>query len=95
MSTPHTYYHGRVTGLSTRYAFLRHVNTNTLAVVLFVALALVDITRAKEPQNNESAHTGDRDAGLAIRARDTSVSVQQASLPKIRGIKSRRIGKHG
>jgi hypothetical protein len=93
MSTPHTYYNGGATGLSTRYAFLRHVNTNTLAVVLFVALALVDITRAKEPQNNESAHTGDRDADLAIRARDTSVSVQRGSLPKIRGIKSRRIGK--
>lgn len=93
MSTPHTYYRYRATGLSKRYAFLRHLNTNTLAVVLFVALTLVDITRAKEPQNNESAHTGDRDTGLAIKARDTSVSVQQGSLLKIRGIKSRRIGK--
>ena len=82
MSTPHTYCHGRAIGLSTRYAFLRHVNTNTLAVVLFVALALVDITRAKEPQNNESARTGHADAELAIRARDTSVSVQKALCQK-------------
>jgi hypothetical protein len=76
---PCTYYHGRATGLSTRYRFLRHVNTNTLALVLFVAMALVGITRAKEPQNNESAHTGDAGAELAVRARDMSVSVQQGS----------------
>jgi hypothetical protein len=53
------------------------VNTNTLALVLFVALALVDITRAKEPQNNEPAYTGDGQAEFAIRARNTSVSLCQ------------------
>jgi hypothetical protein len=74
---PHTYYQSRATGLSTRYALLRHVNTNTLALVLFVALALVDITRAKEPQNNEPAYTGDGQAEFAIRARNTSVSLCQ------------------
>jgi hypothetical protein len=83
MSTPHTYRHGRSTGLSTRCAFLRHVNTNTLALVLFVALALVGISRVKEPQNNQSARTGHADADLAIRTSDTSVSVQHGSLPKI------------
>lgn len=93
MSTPHTYCHGRATGLSTRCAFLRRVNTNTLALVLFGALTLVGIIRAKEPQNNHSARAGHADAELAIRTRDTSVSVQQGSLPKIRGIKSREIGK--
>ena len=95
---PHTYYYGRATGLPTRYAFLRHVNTNTLALMLFVALALICITRAKEPQKSEAADTRDAAAELAIGARHTSVSTEQEftlrqSLAKSRGIKSREIGK--
>jgi Icc protein len=35
--------------------FLRHVNTGTLAFVLFVALALLSTTRGKEPETRESA----------------------------------------
>jgi hypothetical protein len=63
-----------VTSVSTRSAFLRHLNTNTLAFVLFVALALLSATRGKEPQNNESGHTRDTDPQLAIRPCNTSVS---------------------
>jgi plastocyanin len=35
--------------------FLRHVNTGTLAFVLFVALALLSTMRGKEPETRESA----------------------------------------
>ena len=35
--------------------FLRHVNTGTLAFVLFVALALLNTMRGKEPETRESA----------------------------------------
>lgn len=54
MSTPHTYYQGCPTGLSTRCAFFRHVNTNTLALVLFVALALLNTMRGNERATRES-----------------------------------------
>ena len=35
--------------------FLRHVNTRTLALFLFVALALLSTMRGKEPETRESA----------------------------------------
>ena len=35
--------------------FLRHLNTGTLAFVLFVALALLNTMRGKEPDTRESA----------------------------------------
>ena len=35
--------------------FLRHVNTGTLAFVLFIALALLSTMRGKEPETGESA----------------------------------------
>ena len=35
--------------------FLRHLNTGTLAFVLFVALALLSTMRGKEPETRESA----------------------------------------
>jgi len=77
MSTLPAHYHGAATGLLARYAFLRHVNMNTLAFVLFVALALLNTTRAKESQNNDSAHNRDTDAELVIKPCDTSVLAQQ------------------
>jgi hypothetical protein len=77
MSTPSAYYHVAAPGLLARYAVLRHVNMNTLAFVLFVALALLNTTRAKEPQNNDSAHTRDTDPELVIRPCDTSVLAQR------------------
>jgi hypothetical protein len=77
MSTLPAHYHGTATGLLTRYAFLRHVNMNTLAFVLFVALALLNSTRAKESPNNDSAHARDTNTELVIRPCDTSVLAQQ------------------
>ena len=77
MSTLPAHCHGAATGLLARYAFLRHVNMNTLAFVLFVALALLNTTRAKESQNNDSAHTRGTDAELVIRPCDTSVLAEQ------------------
>src|SRR6266700_7186330 len=35
--------------------FLRHLNTGTLAFVLFIALALLSTMRGKEPETRESA----------------------------------------
>ncbi len=35
--------------------FLRHVNTGTLALVMFVALALLSTTRGREAETRESA----------------------------------------
>src|SRR5438067_10436576 len=78
MSTLPAHCHGAATGLLARYAFLRYVNMNTLAFVLFVALALLNTTPAKEAQNNDSAHTRDTNAELVIRPCDTSVLAQQA-----------------
>jgi hypothetical protein len=77
MSTLPAHYHGAATGLLRRYAFLRHVNMNTLAFVLVVALALLNSTRAKESHANDSAHTRDTNAELVIRPCDTSVLAQQ------------------
>ena len=77
MSTLSAHYHGTAMCLLTRHAFLRHVNMNTLAFVLLVALALLNATRAKESQNNDSAHNRDTDAELVIKPCDTSVLAQQ------------------
>ena len=38
--------------------FLRHLNTGTLALVLFVALALLSNMHGKEPETRESAPAG-------------------------------------
>ncbi len=77
MLTPLAPYHKATTGVAARYAFLRHLNTNTLAFVLFVAFALLSATRTKEPQNNEFAHTGGTDAELVTKASDTSMSARE------------------
>jgi plastocyanin len=37
-------------------AFLRHLNTGTLAFALFVAFALLNTIHGKEPETKESAH---------------------------------------
>jgi hypothetical protein len=78
MLTLPAHHHGSAMGVLTRYAFLRHVNMNTLAFVLFVALALLNTTPAKESQNNDSAHTRHTNGELVIRPCDTSVLAQQA-----------------
>jgi hypothetical protein len=73
MSASSTHDHdSTLTGFSTQPAFLRHLNTNTLAIVLFVALAILRTTRGKEPKNNESAYARDTESKVAIRPCDTS-----------------------
>jgi hypothetical protein len=48
-----------VRSVSTFSAFLRHLNTGTLAFALFVAFALLNTIRGKEPEIKESAHARD------------------------------------
>jgi len=57
--------------------FLRHLNTGTLAFVLFVALALLSTMRGKEPETREAAHDRDRESELTIGACDTSLPGRQ------------------
>ena len=50
------HYQNRTTrSVSVLSPFLRHVNTGTLAFVLFVALALLSTTRGREAETRESA----------------------------------------
>jgi hypothetical protein len=100
MPTPLIHSNGPAKGLSARYAFLRHLNTSTLALVLFVAFALLGTTRAKESQNNEWTHPRESDAELVVRLSHAPTLARQGnshlhqSLPKICGIKFREIGKN-
>ena len=66
MSTPPSNCHGVPTEVSARYAFLRHLNTNTLAVVLFVALALLSTTRGKDAETLEPASTGSTKSEIVV-----------------------------
>jgi len=66
MSTPPSNCHGVPTEVSARYAFLRHLNTNTLAVVLFVALALLSTTRGKDAETREPASTGSTKSEIVV-----------------------------
>jgi len=77
MSTPLTYYQGRATALSVRYAFLRHLNTSTLALILFVAFAVLGTTRAKESQNDEWVHASKTDAELVVKPSHSPASARQ------------------
>ncbi len=56
MSTSPAHYRKPATRCVTALTpFLRHLNTGTLAFVLFVALALLSTTRGMEPETRESA----------------------------------------
>ena len=57
--------------------FLKHLNTGTLALALFVALAVLTTTRAKEPETASSAHARDTDSQLTITPCDTSFPLRQ------------------
>src|SRR5438874_12394874 len=55
MSTSPAHYRKPATRCVTALTpFLRHLNTGTLAFVLFVALALLSTTRGMEPETRES-----------------------------------------
>jgi plastocyanin len=56
MSASPVHYQNRTTrSVSVIPPFLRHLNMGTLAFVLFVALALLNTMRGKEPETRESA----------------------------------------
>jgi len=56
MSASPVDYHKPTAGwVSVLSPFLRHVNTGTLALVMFVALALLSTTRGREAETRESA----------------------------------------
>jgi len=66
-----------VGSVSVLAVFLRHLNTGTLALALFVALALLTAARGKEPDARVSAHARDIESQLTITPCDTWVPAQQ------------------
>ena len=97
-ASPVRYHKSTARSISMLSAFLRHLNTSTLAFALLVALALLDTIHGKESETRESAHARDAEPKLAIGVCDTSLPTRQEiqghnpSL-KISGIKPRRISK--
>src|SRR5438552_2393215 len=49
--------------------FLRHLNTSTLAFVMFIALALLSNTRGREAETSESASGGSTKSEVVINKR--------------------------
>jgi len=66
-----------VGSVSVLAVFLRHLNTGTLALALFVALALLTAARVKEPEARMSAHARDTESQLTITPCDTWAPAQQ------------------
>jgi hypothetical protein len=56
-----------VRSVSTFSAFLTRLNTGTLAFALFVAFALLNTIRSKEPETKESAHARDTKPEFSLR----------------------------
>jgi hypothetical protein len=84
MPTPLIHSNGPAIGLSPRYAFLRHLNTSTLALCLFVAFALLGTTRAKESQNDKWTHFTETDAELVVRpSHAPTLARQEIHIPAI------------
>ena len=65
------YRNGTVRSVSMPSAFLRHLNTSTLALALFVAFALLNTIHGKEPE------TRDAEPESAIGVCDTSLPARQ------------------
>jgi hypothetical protein len=57
--------------------FLRHLNTGTLALALFVALAVLSATRGNEPEAKAWACGTSADSQLAIIPCDISLQTQR------------------
>jgi hypothetical protein len=73
-----------VGSVSVLAVFLRHLNTGTLALALFVALALLTAARGKEPEARMSAHARDTESRLTMRPCDTSLpDTATSSRPQI------------
>jgi hypothetical protein len=73
MLTPPTHYQLVPTGWPKRCAFVRRLNMNSLALVLFMAVAVLSTTRSKEFGNTRSVYTSDTAAELFITSCDNSV----------------------
>ena len=63
---------------------LRHLNTGTLALALFVALALLTAARGKEPEARMPAYAREAESQLTITPCDTWAPAQQ----EVQGYKS-------
>ncbi len=66
-----------VGSVSVLAAFVRHLNAGTLALALFVALALLTPARGKELEARVSAHATDTKSQLTISPCDTWVPLQE------------------
>jgi hypothetical protein len=77
LASPVAYDKSRVQRMSALSASLRHLNTHTLALALFVACALLGTTRDKEPETRASAYARDTELRLAIKPCDTSLAVMK------------------
>ena len=66
-----------VGSVSVLAVFLRHLNTGTLALALFVALALLTTTRGKEAETASSAHARDTDSQLTVKPCDPLLPSRQ------------------
>jgi hypothetical protein len=66
-ASPVRHHKSTVRSVSMLSAFLRHLNMGTLALALFVALALLNPVRGKEPETREAAHARDTEPELAMK----------------------------
>ena len=74
MSTSPVHYRKPATSCVTALTpFLRHLNTGTLAFVLFIALALLNTIRGKEPETRESAPIETTSSEVIIDKQDDNV----------------------
>jgi hypothetical protein len=66
-----------VGSVSVLAAFVRHLNMSTLALALFVALALLTAARGKEPETTVSAHARGTESQLTITPCRSSLTAQR------------------
>jgi hypothetical protein len=72
-ASPVHYHKPTARSVSVLYPFLRHVNTGTLAVVMFVALALFSSTRGKDAETRESAPAKVTTSEVIIKGGDRTI----------------------
>ena len=77
LASPIHYQKRPARSVSVTSPLLRHLNMGTLALVLFVALALLNTSRGNELETRKFAHARDTEPELAIGACDTSLAARQ------------------
>ena len=78
MSASAVHYNKSAVGsVSLLAVFLRHLNTGTIALALFVALALLTAARGKEPEARMPAYARETESQLSITPCDTWAPAQQ------------------